>query len=45
LAGWYDNPFPTQFLASIACLKIPALYVYFGKRGEVREKIEGQQFT
>jgi hypothetical protein len=26
LAGRYDNPIPTQFLASIDCLKIPALY-------------------
>ncbi len=26
LAGWYDNPISTQFLAPIDCLKIPALY-------------------
>jgi hypothetical protein len=25
LAGRYDNPIPTQFLAPIDCLKIPAL--------------------
>jgi hypothetical protein len=25
LAGRYDNPFPTRFLAPIDCLKIPAL--------------------
>jgi hypothetical protein len=25
LAGWYDNPIPTRFLAPIDCLKIPAL--------------------
>ena len=24
LAGWYDNPIPTQFLAPIDCLKITA---------------------
>jgi hypothetical protein len=24
LAGKYDNPIPTQFLATIDCLKIPA---------------------
>ncbi len=24
LAGWYDNPIPTQFLAPIGCSKIPA---------------------
>ncbi len=26
LAGWCDNPIPTQFLAPIDCLKIPALH-------------------
>jgi hypothetical protein len=26
LAGRYDNPIPTRFLAPIDCLKIPALY-------------------
>jgi hypothetical protein len=26
LGGWYDNPIPTRFLATIDCLKIPALY-------------------
>jgi hypothetical protein len=25
LAGWYDNPIPTRFLAPIDCLKIPPL--------------------
>ncbi len=25
LAGWYDNPIPTRFLAPIDCFKIPAL--------------------
>ncbi len=25
LAGQYDNPIPTRFLAPIDCLKIPAL--------------------
>jgi hypothetical protein len=30
LAGRYDNPIPTRFLACIDCLKIPALvYPYF----------------
>ncbi len=27
LAGRYDNPIPTQFLAPVDCLKIPALKV------------------
>jgi hypothetical protein len=27
LAGRYDHPIPTRFLAPIYCLKIPALYV------------------
>jgi hypothetical protein len=27
LAGRYDNPIPTRFLAPIDCLKIPALYL------------------
>jgi hypothetical protein len=26
--GRYNNPIPTRFLASIDCLKIPALYEY-----------------
>jgi hypothetical protein len=26
LAGRYDNPIPTRFLAPIDCLKIPALF-------------------
>jgi hypothetical protein len=26
LAGRYDNPIPSRFLAPIDCLKIPALY-------------------
>ncbi len=26
LAGRYDNPIPTRFLAPIDCLKIPAQY-------------------
>jgi hypothetical protein len=26
LAGRYDNPIPTQFLAPTDCLKIPALF-------------------
>ncbi len=25
LAGWYDTPIPTPFLAPIECLKIPAM--------------------
>ncbi len=25
MAGWYDNPTPTRFLAPMDCLKIPAL--------------------
>jgi hypothetical protein len=29
LAGWYDNPIPTRFLAPIDCLKISALSSYF----------------
>jgi hypothetical protein len=28
LAGRYDNPIPTRFLASIDCLTIPALFEY-----------------
>ncbi len=28
LAGRYDNPIPTQFLAPIDCLKIPAQSAY-----------------
>jgi hypothetical protein len=28
LAGRYDNPIPTRFLAPIECLKIPALFNY-----------------
>jgi hypothetical protein len=28
LAGRYDNPIPTRFLAPIDCLKIPAQYMY-----------------
>ncbi len=24
MAGWYDNPIPTRFLAPIDCSKIPA---------------------
>ncbi len=43
-AGRYGNPIPTRFLG-----KIPGLYVDFGKGGgelgEVREKVEEQQFT
>jgi hypothetical protein len=31
LAGRYDNPIPPRFLAPIDCLKIPALYIYFGR--------------
>ncbi len=27
LAGRYDNPIPTRFLAPIDCLKIPALFL------------------
>jgi hypothetical protein len=27
LAGWCDNPIPTQFLAPIDCSKIPAQYL------------------
>ncbi len=34
LAGLYDNPIPTRFLAPIDCLKIPALNV-----GECSHKI------
>ncbi len=30
-AGQYDNPFPTRFLASIECLKIPAQPVGINK--------------
>jgi hypothetical protein len=29
LAGRYDNPLPTRFLAPTDCLKIPALYIIF----------------
>ncbi len=29
LAGRYDNPLPTEFLAPIDCSKIPALELYF----------------
>ncbi len=34
LAGWYDSPIPTRFLAPIDCLKIPTLY--FGVDYEIR---------
>ncbi len=35
LAGRYDNPIPTRFLAPIDCLKIPALSpnTWIGKKG------------
>ncbi len=36
LAGRYDNPFPTQFLAPIEYYKIPAQYV-----GRARDGVEG----
>jgi hypothetical protein len=32
LAGRYDNPIPTRFLAPIDCLKIPALEI--SQRGD-----------
>jgi hypothetical protein len=38
LAGRYDNPIPTRFLAPIDCLKIPALGIFrvaVGKGGGV----------
>jgi len=34
LAGRYNNPIPTWFLAPIDCLKIPALLCGEGVRGE-----------
>ncbi len=49
LAGGYDNPIPTQFLAPIDCLKIPAqsafsvpvLKVVYIKNNAATEYIKG----
>ncbi len=35
LAGWYDNPLPTRFLAPIDCLKILAQYVTWSFMREI----------
>jgi hypothetical protein len=41
LAGWYDNPIPTQFLALIDCSKTPALvYVKAGRRNEKESLVQ-----
>ncbi len=33
LAGRYNNPIPSRFLAPIDCLKIPVQYSYGGRKG------------
>jgi hypothetical protein len=40
LAGRYDNPIPTRFLAPTDCLKIPAQARYAGRIGSL-ESIPG----
>ncbi len=40
LAGRYDNPIPTRFLASIDCLKIPALFCTLGLVQEPSSQVE-----
>jgi hypothetical protein len=41
LAGRYDNPIPTHFLAPIDCSKIPALeWEYLEEKGLEREGVK-----